>query len=133
MRSIDININGEVLSVPDNITILEAAKMHGIKIPTLCHFPDQRVKANCRVCVVEVEGNRNLVASCSTPVREGMKVRTNSARVRETVQTILELIFANHPQECLTCIRNANCELRQLAAEWYQRNQGRYVDTSAPA
>ena len=117
MRSVDININGEVLSVPDNITILEAAKMHGIKIPTLCHFPDQRVKANCRVCVVEVEGNRNLVASCSTPVREGMKVRTNSARVRETVQTILELIFANHPQECLTCIRNANCELRQLAAE----------------
>ena len=108
MRSIDININGEVLSVPDNITILEAAKMHGIKIPTLCHFPDQRVKANCRVCVVEVEGNRNLVASCSTPVRAGMKVRTNSARVRETVQTILELIFAKHPKECLTCIRNAN-------------------------
>ena len=117
MRSIDININGEVLSVPDNITILEAAKMHGIKIPTLCHFPDQRVKANCRVCVVEVEGSRNLVASCSTPVRDGMKVKTNTTRVRETVQTILELIFANHPQECLTCIRNANCELRQLAAE----------------
>ncbi|MGE4588456.1 MAG: NADH-dependent [FeFe] hydrogenase, group A6 [Acidaminococcaceae bacterium] len=117
MNTVDININGEVLSVPENITILEAAKMHGIKIPTLCHFPDQRVKANCRVCVVEVEGNRNLVASCSTPVRGGMKVRTNSARVRETVQTILELIFANHPQECLTCIRNANCELRQLAAE----------------
>ncbi|NLH45538.1 MAG: 4Fe-4S binding protein [Acholeplasmataceae bacterium] len=117
MKTIDIHINGETLCVPENITILEAAKMHGIKIPTLCHFPDQRVKANCRVCVVEVEGNRNLVASCSTPVREGMKVRTNSARVRETVQTILELIFANHPQECLTCIRNANCELRQLAAE----------------
>ena len=117
MRSIDININGEVLSVPENITILEAAKMHGIKIPTLCHFPDQRVKANCRVCVVEVEGSRNLVASCSTPVRDGMKVKTNTTRVRETVQTILELIFANHPQECLTCIRNANCELRQLAAE----------------
>ena len=117
LKTIDILINGETLSVPENITILEAAKMHGIKIPTLCHFPDQRVKANCRVCVVEVEGNRNLVASCSTPVREGMKVRTNSARVRETVQTILELIFANHPQECLTCIRNANCELRELAAE----------------
>ena len=117
MKTIDIHINGENLSVPENITILEAARMHGIKIPTLCNFPDQRVKANCRVCVVEVEGNRNLVASCSTPVREGMKVRTNTARVRETVQTILELIFANHPQECLTCIRNANCELRQLAAE----------------
>ncbi len=117
LKTVEITINGENISVPDNITILEAAKSIGIKIPTLCHFPDQRVKANCRVCVVEVEGSRNLVASCSTPVRAGMKVRTNTARVRETVQTILELIFANHPQECLTCIRNANCELRQLGAE----------------
>ena len=117
LKTVDITINGENISVPDNITILEAAKSIGIKIPTLCHFPDQRVKANCRVCVVEVEGSKNLVASCSTPVRSGMKVKTNTARVRETVQTILELIFANHPQECLTCIRNDNCELRELAAE----------------
>lgn len=117
MKNVDVVINGETFNVPDNITIMEAARRNGIKIPSLCHFPDQRVKANCRVCVVEVEGSRNLVASCSTPVREGMKVRTTSARVRETVQTILELIFANHPQECLTCIRNENCELRQLAAE----------------
>ncbi|NCD08985.1 MAG: ferredoxin [Negativicutes bacterium] len=117
MKTVDITINGENISVPENITILEAAKSIGIKIPTLCHFPDQRVKANCRVCVVEVEGSKNLVASCSTPVRAGMKVKTNTARVRETVQTILELIFANHPQECLTCIRNENCELRELAAE----------------
>lgn len=117
LKTVDITINGENISVPENITILEAAKSIGIKIPTLCHFPDQRVKANCRVCVVEVEGSKNLVASCSTPVRAGMKVKTNTARVRETVQTILELIFANHPQECLTCIRNENCELRELAAE----------------
>lgn len=117
MKNVDVVINGETFNVPDNITIMEAARRNGIRIPSLCHFPDQRVKANCRVCVVEVEGSRNLVASCSTPVREGMKVRTTSARVRETVQTILELIFANHPQECLTCIRNENCELRQLAAE----------------
>ena len=117
LKTIDITINGEKVNVPENVTILEAAKMHGIKIPSLCHFPDQRVKANCRVCVVELEGSKNLVPSCSTPVREGMKVRTTSARVRETVQTILELIFANHPQECLTCIRNDNCELRELAAE----------------
>lgn len=117
LKTIDITINGEKVNVPESVTILEAAKMHGIKIPSLCHFPDQRVKANCRVCVVELEGSKNLVPSCSTPVREGMKVRTTSARVRETVQTILELIFANHPQECLTCIRNDNCELRELAAE----------------
>lgn len=117
LKTIDITINGEKVNVPESVTILEAAKMHGIKIPSLCHFPDQRVKANCRVCVVELEGSKNLVPSCSTPVREGMKVKTNTARVRETVQTILELIFANHPQECLTCIRNENCELRELAAE----------------
>ena len=117
LKTIDITINGAKVNVPESVTILEAAKMHGIKIPSLCHFPDQRVKANCRVCVVELEGSKNLVPSCSTPVREGMKVRTTSARVRETVQTILELIFANHPQECLTCIRNDNCELRELAAE----------------
>ena len=67
LKSIDININGEVLSVPDNITILEAAKMHGIKIPTLCHFPDQRVKANCRVCVVEVEGKPQVIVSATKP------------------------------------------------------------------
>jgi len=117
MTPVQVTINGEVLTVPAGISILEAAKLHAIKIPSLCHHPDQRVKANCRVCVVEVEGNKNLVAACSTPVSDGLTVKTNSLRVRETVQTILELIFANHPQECLTCIRNANCELRQLAAE----------------
>ncbi len=117
LNTVTIMINGEALPVPSNLSILEAAKLHGIKIPSLCHHPDQRVKANCRVCVVELEGSRNLVTACSTPVRAGMKIKTNSVRVRETVQTILELIFANHPQECLTCIRNATCELRQLAAE----------------
>jgi NADP-reducing hydrogenase subunit HndD len=140
MASIEININGKVVTVPHEMSILEAAKLHDIKIPTLCHHPDQRVKANCRVCVVEVEGSRNLVASCSTPVTNGMKIRTNSARVRETVQTILELIFANHPQECLTCIRNVNCDLRRLAADYGMREiKGEIastllpLDTSTPA
>lgn len=117
METVHITLNGKVLEVPSNISILEAAKQNGVFLPTLCNHPDQRVKANCRVCVVEVEGVRNLVASCSTPVAEGMKITTNSPRVRETVRTILELIFADHPQECLTCIRNGNCELRQLAAK----------------
>ena len=116
--TIEFQLNGQTVAVPAGLTILEAARLHGVKIPTLCHHPDQRVKANCRVCVVEVEGQRTLAASCATAVAAGMKVRTNTPRIRETVQTILELIFANHPQECLTCIRNGNCELRRLAADY---------------
>jgi len=122
MDRVQIFINGQEVWVEDNITILEAAKQQGIDLPTLCHHPDQRVKANCRVCVVEVEGIKNLVPSCSTQVAAGMRVTTNSPRVRETVRTILELIFADHPQECLTCIRNGNCELRQVAAKFGVRD-----------
>lgn len=117
MSSVEFEMNGQRLTAAPGISILDAAKVHGIKIPSLCHHPDQRVKANCRVCVVEVEGQRNLMAACATIVTPGMKIRTNSPRIRETVRTILELIFANHPQECLTCIRNGNCELRRLAAD----------------
>ncbi len=117
MDGITITLNGKAATVPPGISILEAAKRNGIFLPTLCNHPDQRVKANCRVCVVEVEGIRGLVASCSTPVAPGMKITTNSPRVRETVRTIVELILADHPQGCLTCIRSGNCELRQLAAK----------------
>ncbi len=111
----EITLNGNKLTVPSGISIMEAARQNGISIPSLCHHPDQRVKANCRVCVVEVEGRKNLSASCAAAVENGMVIRTNSVRVRETVRTVLELILADHPQECLTCIRNGNCELRQLS------------------
>jgi len=116
MGNVNITLNGKTLSVPSDISIMEAAKQNGILIPSLCNHPDQKVKANCRVCVVEVEGSKNLVASCSTKVAEGMNVTTNSPKVRDTVRTIVELILADHPQDCLTCIRSGNCELRQLAA-----------------
>lgn len=122
MQTINITINGKPVTVDSNITILEAARRQGIELPTLCHHPDQRVKANCRICVVEVKGVKNLVPSCSTQVTAGMNITTNSRRVRETVRTILELIFADHPQECLTCIRNGNCELRQIAAKFGVRD-----------
>lgn len=116
MGNVNITLNGKALSVPSDISIMEAAKQHGIMIPSLCNHPDQKVKANCRVCVVEVEGSKNLVASCSTNVAEGMRITSNSPKVRDTVRTIVELILADHPQDCLTCIRSGNCELRQLAA-----------------
>ncbi len=117
-QQITVTINGFKASVDSSMTIMDAARSEGFYIPSLCHHPDQRVKANCRVCSVEIEGRHNLATACSTRVQDGMVIRTNTPRVRETVRTILELIFADHPQECVTCIRNGNCELRQLAARY---------------
>ena len=113
---VNIKLNGRTVSAESDMTIMEAAKQNGIYIPNLCSHPDQRVKAHCRICSVEVSGSRNLITACSTKVAEGMEIQTNTPKVREARRTILELIFADHPQDCLTCIRNGNCELRQLAA-----------------
>lgn len=118
----NLTIDGMKVSVPDGSTILQAAKEVGIKIPTLCYHPDQAVKANCRVCVCEVEGNRLLQAACSQPVAEGMVIKTRSPKVIEARKTILELILSHHPQDCLNCIRNQNCELQDLAAEYFVRD-----------
>jgi NADH dehydrogenase/NADH:ubiquinone oxidoreductase subunit G len=107
-KQVKLTINGNIVSVEEDITILEAAKQIGIFIPNLCNHPDQKVKANCRICSVEVEGYKNLVTACSTKVSNEMVIKTNTPKVRETVRTILELIFADHPQECPTCIRNGN-------------------------
>ncbi len=115
---VNITIDGIKTSVPDGSTILQAANAVGVNVPTLCYHPDQSIKANCRVCVCEVEGNRLLQAACSQPVMEGMVIKTRSPKVIEARKTILELILANHPQDCLNCIRNGNCELQDLASEY---------------
>lgn len=114
MSKVNLIIDKIQVTVEEGTTILEAAKKINIKIPTLCHHPDQHEKGSCRVCVVEVEGQRTLVASCCTPVKEGMVVKTNTKKVRETRKAIVELIIANHNDECLTCVRNGNCELQNL-------------------
>ena len=119
---VNLTIDGIKVSVPEGSTILQAAKEVGVKIPTLCHHPDQAVKANCRVCVCEVEGNRLLAAACAQPVMEGMVVKTRTLKVIEARKTILELILAHHPQDCLNCIRNGNCELQDLANEYFIRD-----------
>lgn len=119
---INVTIDGIKASVPDGSTILQAAKDVGISIPSLCYHPDQSVKANCRVCVCEVEGNKLLQAACSQPVFEGMVIKTRTPKVIEARKTILELILSHHPQDCLNCIRNENCELQSLAAEYFVRS-----------
>lgn len=117
MESVTLTINDQAVSVPQGTSILEAAQQAGIRIPTLCYLKDINVIGACRVCLVEVQGAKTLLASCVTPVAQDMKVHTNTSRVREARRTIVELILSNHPADCLTCQRNQNCELQTLANE----------------
>lgn len=114
MKYYQVTIDHKQITVPEGTTILEAAKLVNIRIPTLCYHPDQSIKANCRICLVEVSGKDDLVAACSTPIWEGANILTNSRLVRDMQKGVLELILANHPQDCLRCIRNGNCELQNL-------------------
>ncbi|RPI59797.1 MAG: 4Fe-4S dicluster domain-containing protein, partial [Planctomycetaceae bacterium] len=113
----NIELNGKRINAGDNETIVTAAKRAGVTIPTLCHMEDLTPSGACRVCVVEVEGNPNLVTACSTMVREGMKIRTHSERVLDARKTIVELLLANHPDDCLYCDSKGKCELQNLARE----------------
>ncbi|NMB12638.1 MAG: 2Fe-2S iron-sulfur cluster binding domain-containing protein [Firmicutes bacterium] len=112
---VTLTIDGQKVTVPANSTVLEAAEAAGIHIPTLCYLKDVSQTGSCRVCVVEIGGR--LQASCVFPVSEGMEVKTNTPLVRESRRTTVELLLSNHPQECLTCLRNQNCELQRLAQE----------------
>jgi NADH-quinone oxidoreductase subunit G/NADP-reducing hydrogenase subunit HndD len=112
---VHLKINNIDVSVPSGTTILEAAKRFNINIPTLCHYPDLHINSDCRICVVDIEGNRMLKTSCSTPVKEGMVVKTNSPRVLNARKTITELILSNHDANCTACTRNMKCELQSLA------------------
>jgi len=97
--------------------LLDVLKDAGIRVPTLCHMEDLFPSGACRMCVVEVEGRPNLVPSCAYPVAEGMKVKTHSPRAIRARKTIIELLLANHPDDCLYCVRNGNCQLQSLADE----------------
>ena len=116
-KIINLKIDNIPVTVPEGMTILEAARSAGIKIPTLCFLKDVNEIGACRICVVEVKGARSLTAACVYPVNEGMEVLTNTPRVRNSRKLTLELILSNHRMDCLTCSRNAHCELRQLAAD----------------
>ncbi len=120
---INLTIDGQQVSVPEGTTVLDAAKKLNLDIPTLCYLNLEKIKylnkvASCRVCVVEIEGRRNLAPSCATPVMEGMKVVTNSKRVLSSRRKNLELIISNHPFECLVCAKSTDCELQKLVWEF---------------
>ena len=114
---VTLKINDIPVTVPEGTSVLEAARSAGIKVPSLCYLKGVNEIGACRICVVEVKGAKSLVASCVYPVSEGMEVQTNTEKVRHSRQLTLELILSNHRMDCLTCARNAHCELRELAAE----------------
>jgi NADH dehydrogenase/NADH:ubiquinone oxidoreductase subunit G len=117
MADIRVVIDGKEVSGPSGTTILEAANEAGINIPTLCHRPELTPEGNCRICVVEVEGSPRLVASCHTPIREGMVIHTRSPKVLGARRAVVELLLAGHTGPCVTDECAGECELHYLAAE----------------
>jgi NADP-reducing hydrogenase subunit HndD len=117
-KKVNITINGYPVQLEKGKTIIEAAEATGIKIPTLCYHKDLCVAGNCRVCVVEVVGQKRLSAACATPCEEGMEILTNSLKVRNFRKHIIELLLAEHNADCTKCYRNGNCELQELASEY---------------
>ncbi len=114
MSKVHIKINNLPLEVEEGTLLIDAARMLNIDIPHMCYHPDQESKAHCRLCVVEVKGSRKLQTSCTTPVAEGMEVFTDTKKVYDAQVGILELMLADHKQNCLSCARNGSCELQAL-------------------
>ena len=115
---VHLSINNIKIQVPKGTKIMQAAQEIGIDIPHLCYHEDQRIKAHCRLCSVEVTGRRRLLAACSTEVWEGMEVHTDTPIVRDTQVAILQLMLANHHKDCLSCPRNQNCDLQRLCSRF---------------
>jgi len=137
---ITIQVNDREIKAKKGEMLLEALRREDIHVPTLCHLEGLFPSGACRMCVVEVEGQRNLVPACAFPVSDGLKVQTHSARVLRARRTIIELLLASHPDDCLYCVRNHNCELQTLAGELGVRERRFFgerpdykVDKSSPS
>jgi NADP-reducing hydrogenase subunit HndD len=137
---VNVTVNDVKVSVSDGATVLQAAKLAGVEIPTLCNLEKVQAIGACRICLVEIEGARALAASCVTPVAEGMKIRTNTPRARMARRTVLELLLSEHDGDCQTCNRNDDCELQALARGLGIRDVGyagergtKIIDRSTPA
>lgn len=139
MGDITIKINGMDVTAPAGSTILEAARLAHIEIPTLCYLKEINEIGACRMCVVEVKGARTLVTACVYPINEGMEVWTNTPKVVESRKKTLQLLLSNHRKECLSCVRSGNCELQQLCRDLGVTDEHKYdgemlesvIDTSA--
>ena len=137
---ITINVNGRSVEAHEGEMILSALKRAGISVPTLCHVEGLPPTGACRLCVVEVAGMPGLVPSCAYPVREGMEIQTHSQRAIQARKTVIELLLANHPDDCLYCVRNNNCQLQDLAEELGVRERRyagerieQFLDVSSPS
>ncbi|MDN5306172.1 MAG: NADP-reducing hydrogenase subunit HndD [Bacteroidota bacterium] len=144
MEMIKLTIDNKKIEVEKGTTILKAARQFGIDIPTLCHFElgDMGIEnkpGGCRICVVEIEGRRNLAPSCITEVQEGMVVNTHNIRVINARRTVLELIISDHPFDCLVCAKSGQCELQHLATQLgireipYKGEQSTYRKDTSPS
>ena len=137
---VTIEVNNRKIEAKNGEMLLDALKRNGITVPTLCSMENLFPSGACRMCVVEIEGERTLLPSCAYPVREGLKVYTHSPRALRARKTIIELLLANHPDDCLYCVRSGNCDLQGMANELgvrerrYPGGKNEYhVDSSNPA
>ncbi len=117
-KKIKITVNGQPVEVEKGTSVLDAANQIGVIIPTLCYHKDLCVAGNCRVCVVEVVGQKRLAPACATPCEDGMDILTNTHKVRNSRKHIIELLLSEHNAECTSCYKNGNCELQLLASEY---------------
>jgi iron-only hydrogenase group A len=115
--TIPVTVDGKKVEVPNGSTIIQAAEYAGIEIPRLCYYKDLTPTGNCGVCIVEVKGQKGFKRSCTTPVTQNMEITTRSAEIINARKTVVELILANHPDDCLTCVKSGDCELQALSQQ----------------
>jgi len=140
METVNLKINGMPITVPKESTILEAARLAGVNIPTLCYLKDINEIGACRMCLVEIKGARSFAAACVQPVGEGMEVVTNSKAIIDSRKNTLELVLSTHDKQCLSCVRSGSCELQALSAEYGIEDVNKFegenehyeIDMSAP-
>ena len=133
MENVTVKINGLEVSAPAGSTILEAARLAGVEIPTLCYLKEINEIGACRMCIVEVKGARGLVASCVYPVSDGMEVWTNTPKIIESRKKTLQLLLSNHDRKCLSCVRSGNCELQKLCKELGVEDEDYYDGGRTPS